>query len=249
MSGDRAVDDVVRWNESEGFTPRGTVLVLSGRGESPLVYQRLSARLAADAYRVRVLGDVTADLEATVTQLKSLLAEQDSVTPRVLVGSDAGALLALRLLSQHTVTVDGLVLAGLPRSDATDTDFPSATEEIAARASCPTHQALLGDDRVFHAGRLTGDRLPDDLREPVNFAEVTVPVLGLHGADDAISPLSSVQQSYRELPAAWLFSVADGRHDVLNAINHRSVAATVVTFLERLRAGADLPEIVREESR
>jgi hypothetical protein len=34
-----------------------------------------------------------------------------------------------------------------------------------------------------------------------------------------------------------------GRHDVLNDALHRTAAATVVLFLERLRLSADLPPI------
>jgi hypothetical protein len=35
---------------------------------------------------------------------------------------------------------------------------------------------------------------------------------------------------------------------VLNDVTHRSVAATIVLFLERLKLGADLPVIVRDGS-
>ena len=41
--------------------------------------------------------------------------------------------------------------------------------------------------------------------------------------------------------------VADGRHDILNDASHRSVAASVVLFLERLRVGAEKP-LVEVES-
>jgi hypothetical protein len=40
-------------------------------------------------------------------------------------------------------------------------------------------------------------------------------------------------------------TIAGGRPDVLNDLSHRTVAATIVLFLERLRLGADLPEIAR----
>jgi hypothetical protein len=39
--------------------------------------------------------------------------------------------------------------------------------------------------------------------------------------------------------------VEGGRHDVLNDATHRCVAATIVLFLESLRLGPELPEIVR----
>jgi hypothetical protein len=40
--------------------------------------------------------------------------------------------------------------------------------------------------------------------------------------------------------------VLGGRHDVLDDATHRSVAATVVLFLESLRLGPGLPAIVKE---
>ena len=38
-------------------------------------------------------------------------------------------------------------------------------------------------------------------------------------------------------PDAELLAVRDGVHDVLNDASHRSVAASVVQFLERVRSG------------
>jgi hypothetical protein len=67
------------------------------------------------------------------------------------------------------------------------------------------------------------------------------PPLGLHGGADTISPLDQARGHY---PGA-LVTIAGGRHDVLNDVTHRTVAATIVPFLERLRLGADLPVIAR----
>ena len=235
--------DVARWDEPAGLNPRGTVVVLPGRGERPGVYRRFGARLAADAYRVRVLADPTDDPETVAAQVKTTLTAAEGPRPRVLAGSDTGALFALHLVAGGAVLADALVLAGLPGDLDSTPEFASVTEEIEARASCPSHRGLLADGAVFTPGALTADRIPATLREAVDLASVDVPVLGLHGVDDPISPLAEVLGRYAALPDARVVSIADGRHDVLNAINHRSVAATVVTFLERLRAGEP---IVRE---
>ena len=48
---------VSAWNEPAGVAPRGTVLLLPGRGEQPGLYRRFGARIAADGYRVRVLPE------------------------------------------------------------------------------------------------------------------------------------------------------------------------------------------------
>jgi alpha-beta hydrolase superfamily lysophospholipase len=230
------------WDEPLGLAVRGTLVVLPGRGERPGLYERFARRLSADAYRVRVVGDVTADWEGVVSQVKTALAQPDLVAPVVVVGSDSGALLALHLLATGVVNVDALVLAGLPEQVGGAVE----DDEIQRRASCPTHQAKLRDLALLERGVLSAERIPPALREPVELGSIAVPVLALHGENDAISPLDRVRGRYAALPDAQLAIVDDGRHDVLNAAHHRSVAATVVLFLESLRAGGDLP--VRQES-
>jgi len=220
--------------EPAGLHPRGTLVVLPGRGEQPGLYERFGRRLAADAYRVHVLGESAEDVE-----IKALLAEE-TPAPVVLVGSDTGALRALRLVAAGAVAVDGLVLAGLP--DAKSTVDIDADAEPELRASCPTHLNLLRDKDLFRAGALAD--IPAALREPIDLSAVTIPVLGLHGDNDAISPVDRARETYAALANGRFATVADGRHDVLNAANHRSVAATVVLFLERLRLGPELPEVV-----
>jgi alpha-beta hydrolase superfamily lysophospholipase len=251
-------EPVLAWDEPSGLAPRGTVVVLPGRGERPGVYERFGRRLAADAYRVRVVDTHTegrpassdstrsgsTSVEEVALRVKAVLTAPASPAPTVLVGSDLGALLALRLVGQGAVRLDGLVLAGLP--DPGQRVNVSAEEEPELRASCPTHQSLLRDtDRgLFEAGGLGEDSIPAELRELGGLAEVSVPVLALHGDNDAITPLAGAAATYRRLPNAQLVSVRDGRHDVLNAANHRAVAATVVLWLERLRAGADPVQLV-----
>jgi alpha-beta hydrolase superfamily lysophospholipase len=220
------------WDEPEGLAARGTLVVLPGRGEQPDLYARFGRRLAADAYRVRVTGDATADLETVSAQVKALLT--DATGPLVLVGSDTGALLALHLVASGSVTVAGLVLAGLPDADAAAV---GDRDEVELRASCPTHQGLLRDGSAVTLGALRPDRIPPALREAADLGKVGVPVLGLHGDNDFIAPWERIAAAYGALPHAEVSLVDDGRHDVLNAANHRGVAATVVLFLERLRAG------------
>ena len=76
---------------------------------------------------------------------------------------------------------------------------------------------------------------------------MTVPVLGLHGTDDPVSPLAAIRARYATAASAELVSIAGGRHDALNDLAHRTVAATVVIFLERLRLGRGLPRIAISE--
>jgi hypothetical protein len=128
----------VAWNEPDGVNPRGTLVVIPGRGEGPSVYERFGRRLAADAYRVRVVTD------------------------------------------------------------------PVANEAL---------------------------------------------ILGIHGADDQVSPLAQARARYATAPAAELVVINGGRHDALNDQTHRTVAATIVLFLERLRLSQDLPPIAVSDRR
>jgi len=194
---------------------------------------------------VHIVGDATRNVEEVSVAVKSLLEAPGRPGPggagrlghrrtagpaaggaRVGHGGRAGAGRAARPRA-----------AGGRRTDA----------EPEVRASCPTHQKLLRDAArgLFQAGSLDPDRVPGALREPLDPAGVRIPVLGLHGDNDQVSPLAGVHADYARLSGAELLTVADGRHDVLNAANHRGVAATVVLWLERLRLGAQLPSIIR----
>jgi hypothetical protein len=54
---------VIAWKEPDGLIPRGTVVVMPGRGALPAVYGRFGRRLAGDAYRVRAVADPAVDAE------------------------------------------------------------------------------------------------------------------------------------------------------------------------------------------
>ncbi len=73
------------------------------------------------------------------------------------------------------------------------------------------------------------------------------PVQPRNFTDDPVSPLPAVRARYAAATAAELVSITGGRHDVLNDVTHRTVAATIVLFLERLRLGAELPRIAIRE--
>jgi alpha-beta hydrolase superfamily lysophospholipase len=64
---------------------------------------------------------------------------------------------------------------------------------------------------------------------------ILVPVLTVHGGADAISAVDDALAVYSAIPDAESYVVDGGRHDILNDVTHRSVAATIVLFLERLR--------------
>lgn len=127
-------------------------------------------------------------------------------------------------------------------------DVADWQDELAARTACPVHRGRLDADARFVRGGLAlpvpaalvraaaGATLPPDL-----------PVLVVHGDADPVAPPAAARRLASGLPRARLATVAAGRHDVLNDLTHRSVAATVVLWLESLRAGPHLPAAVTVE--
>ena len=223
------------WDEPEGLAARGTLIVLAGRGEHGGVYERFGRRLAFDAYRVRALGDASAD-PSVLDEAAKLLADESLPGPKVLVGSDTGARFAAHLAAEQTAGVDALILAGLPTASWTGGNWET---EVEARTACPTHQGRLTNDPEFRRGALEATPDLPELRLDL----VRVPVLALHGRDDVVSPVEDALRAYEGHAAVRTVTFNGGRHDVLNDALHRTAAATVVLFLERLRLSAELPAI------
>jgi len=244
-----------QWNEPEGATARGTLIVLAGRGEAAGVYERFGRRLSADAYRVRVLDDVTLDVAESYARVLDLLADPALPGPKVVIGSDAGAALALAILDDPAVHVSGVILAGLPVGDGcasapTTSGTTGAEDDAEVRSACPVHRRTLADPRLLRAGALAAP-LPELLARAISSSGdsagarevswVRVPVLAVHGDADAIAPVSLALDRYRLLGGAEVLTIAGGRHDALNDVSHRSVAAAIVLFLERLRVAGSAP--------
>src|SRR5690606_18320030 len=99
---------------------RGTLALVTGRGERAAVYERFGRRLSMDGYTVGVF-------EADADAAASWLATADA--PRVLAGSDTGAAAVLRVLAQGA-QADAAVIAGTPVDVAEDT-VPADEERTA----------------------------------------------------------------------------------------------------------------------
>ncbi|MGP3940096.1 alpha/beta hydrolase [Streptomyces sp. 6N106] len=243
------------WQPPTGILPRGTLVVLPGRGEHGGTYERFGRRLAADGYVVHALDTAPEHTAREVLTKAAAAAGEHPAPPLVLVGSDTGALQAL-----HTATVTdapfttaGLILAGTaptadgpaPATGSAADDHDSDWEaELAARTACPTHRKKITDDREFVRGRLFGPvpahLLPDTRPD--------LPALVLHGEADPISPLEQARGLAERLPHATLGVLHEGVHDVLNDATHRTTAATIVLWLERLRADREMNPILTLET-
>lgn len=205
---------------------RGILAVVTGRGERAPVYERFGRRLSADGYTVAVF-------EADAEVAASWLAGVEDV-PTVLVGSDTGAAAVLRVLSQGE-TPDGAIIAGIP-VEVDGAGQPTDEE----RTACPVHLGVLGTAESRTA-RVTVEQVP----AAPDLAAIAVPVLAFHGSADTVSPIAEAGQLLGAVPDLELIETVDGLHDALNDQSHRSVAASVVLWLERLRSGDVHAPVVR----
>ena len=235
------------WDEPEGVAPRGTLVLLTGRGETAAAYGRFGRRISADAYKVRVIEVDLDDLAGAEDALRDLLADETLPSPRVLVGSDSGATFAAVLARRGDHVVDGVVLAGLALPRVSSTEAQSWDDELENRTACPAHRRIISEDAGFARGSLQQE-LPTSWTAQ-HLAPISLPTLVVHGQADPVTPLERALAPFRGASSTQTWVVKGGRHDVLNDVTHRSVAATIVLFLERLKLGADLPVIIRDDSR
>ncbi|GAA4118182.1 hypothetical protein GCM10022415_16760 [Knoellia locipacati] len=243
----------------EGVRTRGTVVVVPGRGESPQTYRRFAARIAADAYRVRVVepphlegpdpvAALTAFADRLETDVDGTASSAEVVHPLVLVGADTGALAVTALVAEERLDAswwpDAVVLAGLPGAQASTAT--SWDEQLDERTRCPVHRAVLTDQQPLSEGALS-TALDATLLRAALQGEVDLPRLLLVGDSDPLADRRALASVASASPRTRLTVVRGAHHDVLNDLQHRSVAAEVVTFLEVLKGGLE-PVLAVESS-
>ncbi|MGW6059233.1 alpha/beta hydrolase [Streptomyces sp. NPDC055189] len=233
------------WQPPTGIAPRGTLVVLPGRGEHGLIYERLGRRLAADGYVVHALDTAAGDTLEDIRDAAVAAVGPDATTPLVLVGSDTGALQALHLAAgdDPRLPLAGIIAAGTAATTATPSAPADWDAELEARTACPTHRQKLTGDADFAREQLSAP-VPQHL---LTDARPDLPALILHGAADPLTPLEQARTLAAHLPHASFGVLHEGLHDVLNDASHRTSAAHVIVWLERLRATADLRPILTLE--
>lgn len=231
MSLTDALTDTIVHTPAAG-TARGTVLVLPGRGDDPAYYRRLASRLAVDGYAVDVLRTAPRSVDDVV----HAWARETVGSVRVAIGVDTSAGLLATALAENRIDPAGAILAGTAIAGGR---IPER-DELTERSACPLHGRLVAET---DAGTLASS----DIEPTWPTGSAALPVLALHGGADRIAPVSSAA----ELLTGWnaeLVTVAGGLHDVLNDVNHRTVAAEIVAFLERLRLDPSAAPILTRET-
>jgi len=202
-------------------------------------------------------GAVAQDLATALSAAVAGIADEP-VRPLVLVGVDSGAAVLAALLAVREADgtepgplakpwwPDAVVLAGLPAHGAR----LAATgweEELDARTHCPVHRVALGDDPTVRPGALA-DAVPDALLDLAYGSTSGIPTLLLVGDSDPLADRDALTRLAKALPVARLAVVRGAHRDVLNDLQHRSVAAEVVGFLEALRTAPPLVSTITVES-
>lgn len=221
-----ALPDAARQPDGE---TRGSVVILAGLDEAPGDFALLTEVLLLAGYAVTIFGDVSVDPRASSEGVARLLAST-LVRPVIVVGTDFGAVLALSLAVESASTaarVDAVVIGGLvTRSSRASTvpiaDFDAVTASVTASGGAA--DALL-EPRIPH-----GFRLPDA-------QHVRLPTLVLHGDADDVTAVADAVSWASLLPFGSLRLVPGGDHHVLVGEARRTIAASIVLFIERHRAG------------
>jgi len=88
--------------------------------------------------------------------------------------------------------------------------------------------------------------VPGALLDAAYGGVVDIPQLVLVGDADPLADREAIARAVKAAPKARLAVVHGGHHDVLNDVQHRSVAAEIVSFLETL--GNKLVPVISVES-
>jgi acylglycerol lipase len=242
----------------EAAQPRAAVALLHGLAEHSGRYEHIGARLAGAGYSV-----YTADLRGhgrsdgfpgEVSGLADWLEDTDAIVARArdaaagrpvfAFGHSLGALIAAAYVARHPDAVDGLVLSGLAVLAGTALLASMADPEgqgippTAISRDPKVVQAYVDDELVF-ADRVSPEANAAALEAAIDVNQagdrLALPVLMVHGSDDAIADVEGARDLFDSLAASdKQLIVYDGLfHEVLNEPERDRVLDDVVAWLDR----------------
>jgi alpha-beta hydrolase superfamily lysophospholipase len=236
--------------------PQAAVIFLHGFGEHSGLYERLAGALNARAIELWALDEIGHGLSdgprGLVGSVDALEANGRTLTelarrpgvPLVLAGHSLGGVTAALAIARDPSPWAGAVLSGTP------IETPAWVAELEPGAAIALDADDLSTD-PWYLDALANDPLafteseggPADALPPAwaelasTFAQVTLPVLFVHGGEDPVAPVEGSRRWAAELPSARLAEFDGGRHDILNDSAHADVAAAISDFvLERRHA-------------
>ncbi|MDG4665342.1 alpha/beta fold hydrolase [Mycobacterium sp. 236(2023)] len=229
--------------------PTAAVIFLHGFGEHTGVYHRYGFTLNSagiDLWAVDQFGHGLSpgdggdfgsieDSVALADQLAELAAERG--VPLIAQGHSFGAIATLfRLLDNpdpfRAGVVSGSPLVPIPEMLDADTSFDIDPESLSAD---PFYlDAMVNDPLAFVEA--DGAALARELdrgwdRFGKDLPSLSVPTLAVHGALDQIGPIGAVRAYAEQIDALSLVEFPAARHDILNEVEHRQVAAAIIDFI------------------
>lgn len=244
-----------RWQDGE---PRFVVLLAHGYAEHSGRYQHVADRLVADGavvYAPDHLGHGRSDGEpALIEEGEDLTADLHGVAglavaehpglPVVLIGHSMGGMIATRYTQQHgddlaALVLSGPVVGGNPGFQALlELDpLPDVPIDVAVLSRDPAVGEAYTADPLVYSGpfkRATLTSLFDAVArigEGPGFGDL--PVLWIHGEEDALAPLEITRQAMEHLrgPGTREKVYPGARHEIFNETNQDEVLDDVVAFV------------------
>ena len=237
------------WASAE---PRAAVIFLHGFGEHTGLYHRYAFALNAvgiDLWAVDQIGhglspgdrgnfgsiETSSALADHVTELA--LNENPGI-PLVAQGHSFGAVVTLfRLLGAPDRYRAGIVSGAplVPVAELLDADS-SLDLELAWLSADPFYLDSLENDPLAFADA-DGAPLARELDRAwdtfgADLPTLAVPTLAVHGSADPIAPIGAVRAYAEQIEPLSLVEIDGGRHDILNDVAHREVAASIVEFVD-----------------
>jgi hypothetical protein len=198
----------------------------------------------------RAASVASVDLAVLAGVLTEAVDGIDPVRPLVLLGADTAAAALTALVASPSAREqpwwpDAVIAAGIP--GYIDRPAGDWDDELNLRTQCPAHRGVLSDDPSVRRGALS-EALPRALLDAAYASTADVPHLLLVGGDDPLADRDELDRTAKALPTARLTVVRGAHHDVLNDLQHRSVAAEIILFLESLRGAPPLDPIITVRS-
>jgi alpha-beta hydrolase superfamily lysophospholipase len=245
-----------RWEASE---PKRIVVLAHGIGEHSGRYEHVAGRLVTDGAVVyapdhhghgRSGGErgLVDDIESMVDDLSAVVERARSEHPRLpagMLGHSLGGILATRYVQRGEHGLAALVLTGpaiggnpafegLLAMDPLP-DVPIDPEMLSRDPA--VGQAYMNDPLVYH-GPLARESLVtifsavDAIREGPGFG--SLPVLWIHGEEDALAPLAATRAAIEHLRGDLLEEqvYSGARHEVLNETNSDEVLDEIASFFD-----------------